>query len=191
MSDLALRRAEREHDVVNVLAARIRCAEISPDRVAYAAALGHPAALLIAEPAELPAEPRERSARGARLLGHVETVRWACDLAERAVDHAWTTFDPRPADAIAAARRWADCPCEEHRQDAEAAWTSAEAALPVWPERMAVEVVLATMAAAEAAEAGVPTWAAWAAAEAAENAVLSGAMTRPEVFHDLAERLLK
>jgi len=188
MSDRSHRHAER-YDPVAALAWRLRFGEIDRERVAYAAALGHPVALQVVEPAELPADPRERTEPGVRLLSHVEAVRWAADLAAVVVRAATHGDDLRPANAIAAARAWADCPCEEHRQAATQAATEAvELAEAAWAARdaAAAEAAAWTAAAATAVPAMREASAAWASAAA----VRSGVVNWHEVFADLANRLL-
>jgi len=157
--------------------------EISLERVACAAALGHEVALQVANPTDLPARPGPLAEHAARLLGPVEAGRWAADLAELAVAHAWIdATDTRPARAIAAGRAWVACPCQEHMAAADAAAAEAEeAAWATWgPAREAA------LAAAWAAEAEAGAGAAWAALAA----VRSGVLTWAEVCASLAERLL-
>jgi hypothetical protein len=162
--------------------------ELDPERVAYAAALGHPAALEVIEPAVLPTTQRKRVERGAKLLGRVGSVRWACDLADHALDHAWTDkSDTRPAEAIAAARVRAGCPRTDHTG------TSA-----VWSAPCAALAARAPWAAARSALASAQSSSVYQPEEvrvvqvaaAAWEAVLSGAITWDEVLADLAERLL-
>jgi len=226
VSDRAYRRTER-YDPVAALAWRLRFGEIDPMRVAYAAALGHPVALQVVEPAELPADPRSRVELGVGQLSYVAAVRWAADLAETAVVRATHGDDLRPASAIAAARAWADCPCREHAITAGraleaatdamreasvasiAAWEAADtgteeeieesvaAARAWWAEQTAAR--LAQTAARLAASStgaprdrripGLPRTVAWLA-EALDSANQSGALTWPEVFAGLANRLL-
>jgi hypothetical protein len=187
MSDQAMRLAERV-DPAAALAWRIRCAEIAPERLAYAAALGHPTALQVAEPAELNAHWRTRCELGASLLRKVEAVRWGLDLAERAMTKAGedATNDPRFAQGITAANAWVDCPCEEHRI---AAW---EASLKV---RLGAQssknpTVWVAEWAVKAAGTVDGTWAVMWATRAVNRAVESGVVTYPVVLEDLAERLL-
>ena len=180
MIDHDLRWAVRAGDPTALLAARLRAGDVSPERVALAAALGHAAALELSDPAALPGDPRKRAQAACEALGKVESVRWACDLADRALAHAWTdSSDPRPAKAVAAARAWADCPCEAHRA---AAARGARATLEPAPA--------ATAAAVATAWAVWTVWEVWAA-WAGRDAVRSGAVTWPEAHAMLAERLLR
>ena len=129
MSDARTRTLERSDTAsAALLAARLRAGEVSRERVAYAAALGHPVALAVVEPSALPGTHRAQAERGCEILGHVGLVRWACDLEEAALAEHWRSDDTRPAEAIAAARAWAECPCEEHQEAARAATRAAWAA---------------------------------------------------------------
>ena len=199
MTDTALRQAHRA-DPVAALAWRLRTDAITHERVAYAATLGHETALQVVEPAKLPRGPRTRTQCGAVLLSPIEAVRWATDLAELAVDRAWTdASDTRPADAIAAARAWADCPCEEHvtrvRVAAHAAWSvnisrsaraAAEAAARAGFAAFATAVPAEATATKKKKKMAATTAVMWAA----DAAVKSGAITWDEVFASLAERLV-
>jgi len=194
MSDVALRRAQRDDPTV-ALTWRLRHGEISVERVAYVAALGHRIALQVVEPAEISEDKRNQVEQGAALLGSVKATRWVCDLAECAVAHAWINVsDHRPAEAIAAARAWADCPCEAHermartaRGDAEAAAISISSLLTRGPK-----VVWEAAWAAAAAAATALHKAAWMVETSwtVEKAIRAGAITWDDALDDLAERLM-
>jgi len=194
MTDVALRRAERT-DPVDALAWRLRHGEISMERVAYAAALGHRIALQVVEPAKLLEDKRNQVEQGAALLGSVKATRWVCDLAECAIAHAWIDVsDHRPAEAIAAARAWADCPCEEHARMARTARGGAEAAAISISSLLArgpKDVWEAAWAAAAAAATAIHK-AAWMVETAwtVEKAIRAGAITWDDALDDLAERLM-
>jgi len=186
MSDVALRRAQRD-DPITTLAWRLRTDAITHERVACAAMLGHESALQVAESVELAATPRLAAKRGAKLLGQVEAVRWAADVAEQAVERVWTNVsDRRPAEAIAAARAWMDCPCENHAKRAAAAvYAATEDAEYATTRSGDTERSAASVASA----ASVPSWAG-TASWAVYWAVCAGAITWDEALADLAERLL-
>jgi len=196
MSDLSMRRAEHS-DSVTTLICRLCLGQIAPERVAYAAALSNPVALALIEPAELPADPRERSAYAARPLSHIEAVRWAADLAELAIKHAWdTNYDQRPAEAIAATRRWAGCPCEHHRAAVVMARASVmDLSSTSWPSLSvtswaAVYATALTAVWAADAAAWAAVWATKGAGWVAQAAVRSGAITWDGIYIDLADRLV-
>ena len=145
---------------------RIRAGELDERRVQLAAWLGYEPALQAAEPVgpEAPAwaadwSPARRVLRWGGVLTHVEIVTLSCDFAERLPQE-----DAGRA-AIAAARAWAACPCEEHRQAAkaaaEAAWAAA-ASGAAWAAAVA-EAVAVAVAVAEAAALGAADESDWQA----------------------------
>ena len=133
MSDEKLRELERRwketggvEDEAAFLLERVRTGELTQERVAYAAALGHEPALRTGfEVAKLPASWKEQAIAGAELLSRLEAVLWACEVAELALRQHWDVDDDRPARAIAAAREWVMCPCEAHAEHADARWLEA------------------------------------------------------------------
>jgi len=76
MSDRIIRSAEQADPII-ALAWRLRTDEIDPKRVAYAAALGHPVALQVMEPAWLPDSQLQRVEKCLRLMDTLEITRFA------------------------------------------------------------------------------------------------------------------
>ena len=151
------------------LVARLRTGTVSREQVALAARLGAPVAREV-----LPGEPlvdwADYTARKAAIaetqaiVGRPSVVRCAADWAERVLP-AWErdrAGDGRPRVAIAAARAWADCPCEGHEAAAKAAADAASDA-----SASAYAAAASASAYAYAACAAYAAYAACAAAAAA------------------------
>ena len=133
--DRDLRRAQRSGDRTALLAARLRAGEVTQAHVALAASLGHSAALALMPEVER-VDWDDSGARktaisdATSLVGETLPARVAADFAERLLSK-WEEQNPRdtrPRDAIAAARAWAECPCDAHRAEAHVAATAAKAA---------------------------------------------------------------
>ena len=137
---------------------RIRSGELDERRVQLAAWLGYEPALQAAEPVgpeDVPSwaadwSPAHRVLRWGGALTHVEIVTLACDFAERVPQE-----DAGRA-AIAAARAWASCPCEEHRQAAKAAEAAASAVIAADTAAAVIAAAAASAAVAASAATGSP-----------------------------------
>jgi hypothetical protein len=136
--DRDLREAERSGDPVAVLRERLRAGELTRKHVELAASLGHPVAgALYPEAAALvwTAQALEAKAKAvleaSQLLGETLPARVAADWAESVLpvfESMRPGINKVPREAIAAARAWAECPCEEHRLAAAAAGSEAASA---------------------------------------------------------------
>lgn len=155
-----------------VLSERLRAGELSRDQVELAARLGHStaAALLGGDlaPIDWPAGLEESLLQASALRGSTLPARVAADWAERALP-LWENWiadlgprhplTPTPARArclnaaIAAARAWAECPCDEHAARAQAASREARLAAGFVENLSSEEAGRAASAAACAAEA--------------------------------------
>ena len=138
--DKDLREAERSGDAVRLLRERVRAGELTQERVELAASLGHAAALELCPEVDR-AIDRGEGGRVARtqwidflsqsqgLLSTHKWVRTIVDWVSRPAVSSKFGDESAPANAIAAARRWIDCPCEAcaHRAEdaSEEAWTMA------------------------------------------------------------------
>jgi hypothetical protein len=148
-TETRLREAERSGDGVALLKAKIRAGELTESDVEWAASLGHADARELCPDVERVdwgkhAGDHARATAMRQLtqvLDKTVAARVATDWATR-VSPSWEERNPRdraPQEAIAAARAWADCPCDEHgarakqahdaaRIAAEQAYDAAEAA---------------------------------------------------------------
>lgn len=162
-TDSRLRHAERSADAVTLLRERLRAGECTQDHVELAASLGHSDARELCPDVKLVnweegTQVRGALRRAALLLSESLPVRVAADWVERVLptweQHA--TADMRPHEAVAAARAWASCPCDEHRDAAQVAQVAVDAA--------AAEVI------ADANDDTPLARAAWAVATAADGA---------------------
>jgi len=161
------------------LVARLRTGTVSREQVALAARLGAPVAREV-----LPGEPlvdwADYTARKAAIaetqaiVGRPSVVRCAADWAERVLP-AWErdrAGDGRPRVAIAAARAWADCPCEGHEAAAKAA---ADAASDASASAYAADAAYYASASAYAAAASASAYAYAACAAYAAYAACAAA----------------
>jgi hypothetical protein len=111
---------------------------LTQEHVELAASLGHATALELFPDVGLvdwTKEGRAQTSAAADLLGETLPARVAADWAERVLPilEARTPHDERPREAIEAARSWANCPCPEHRNAAEAANDAANASASAGP----------------------------------------------------------
>lgn len=143
MSDAEMRELERRAAQGDLEAAargllvRLRRAGLLPERVRLAACLGDPAARLALGPAAPPdgfeAPGDDLGGRTALAVeleknGKEAGVRAALAVAEWALPRWHRPREGEPAvaaAAVAATRRWIDCPCEVHGRDAERAAAAA------------------------------------------------------------------
>lgn len=118
---------------VPLLRSKLETGELTEAHVELAASLGHAAALMLfpnVDQYDWAGEHHREAAVEAAcdLLGDTLPARVAADWAERALP-VWEAHFPgdmTARDAIAAARAWAICPCERHRQTVGAAATAAD-----------------------------------------------------------------
>jgi len=158
--DRELRQAERNaRGTLNprLLRAKMRSGQITWERVKLAAQLGNPTAqtLFPDEPLVNWADWTERKnllKEAEKELGKPKIVEFAADVAERTL-HIFEAKHPEdliPREAIVAARAWAKCPCEKHRNEARAA-AAAAAAYAAYADAYAAAYADAADAAASAA----------------------------------------
>ena len=163
MSDARLRQAQREsatgdpESMARFYRARVHAGVLNEDHVILAASLGDPAALVLC-PNVASVNWRKRISHAiqaaADLCGRTLPALIAADWAERSLPK-WESLYPddrRPHEAIAAARAWAECPCDSCRGTALSA---AEALRPI----------------SASSSPDLPAWdtADWDAAKSAEN----------------------
>jgi hypothetical protein len=158
------------------------------ERQRLAARLGHSEARA-AHPDGAPVDWADWQARlaaireASELCGRPLPAAVAADYAERVLP-LWEAVhpgDPRPREAFAAAREWAECPCEGHRLAAAAAANAAPAGAADYAAYAAYAAAAATLRVAVAyasdAAAYAAAYAAYAAAgdTAADNAAATAA----------------
>jgi hypothetical protein len=182
--DRDLREAERSGDPVALLRERLRAGELTQAHVELAASLGHAAARELCPEVELVVdwyyESHDAITAAASLLGETLPARIAADWAERGLP-LWKPKSPRdnaPRDAIAAARAWANCPCEAHKVAASEAAAAARAGSqiphdPTMPLQniLGANLVREEVGSAAAAAASVAACADALAADAALNVI--------------------
>ena len=183
VSDATTRRLERDLDpeaAGALLRRRIRSGDVPERQVRLAAWLGYPPALAAVDPEAPDAPPwatrKSKACRAVRwshgLLIRRDLVLLACCFAERVERR---TAGPA---AIAAARSWAECPCEAHAEAAREAGTKAKMAGD-WPAACAARAAWASPGEAAGSAA------AWAARARDSSAVAIRSQRKAEAWQAL------